>query len=118
MGGALDRDGGYPRFFARFWAYSSPARWYRTRRTRYDLLALCLRHRACGAVAAANVVAAKAKLAKACRWRVTDFGTGACGRLSLAPHIHRSRAHIERRRAHNPLERKKIKDSLIETQVC
>src|SRR6266567_1812966 len=78
MGGALDRDGGYPRLFARFWAYSSPARWYRARRTRYDLLALCLRHRACGAVAAANVVAAKAKLAKACRWRVTDFATGGC----------------------------------------
>src|SRR6266571_1133516 len=114
MGGALDRDGGYPRLFARFWAYSSPARWYRARRTRYDLLALCLRHRACGAVAAANVVAAKAKLAKACRWRVTDFGAGAGGRISPAAHIYRSRAYIERRRTHDTLERKKIKSCLFD----
>src|SRR6266705_2893593 len=46
----------------------------------YELVCRLLlekKHRACGALAAANVVAAKAKLAEACRWRVTDFGAGA-----------------------------------------
>src|SRR6266702_3858958 len=90
MGGALDRDGGYPRLFARFWAYSSPARWYRARRTRYDLLALCLRHRACGAVAAANVVAAKAKLAKACWCWWEDIS---CGAHLSKPGVHRAPTH-------------------------
>src|SRR6266567_8253118 len=105
MGGALDRDGGYPRVFARLWAHRSPARWHRARRTRYDILALCLRHRACPSVAAANIVAAKAKLSKARRWRIADFAASAGGGIFPASHFHRSRAHIEYRRAHNALER-------------